>query len=449
MLTVTKCVIDRISSKLLSGWIVIVEDDITCKIESMYVSVSLFDNDEVNILQVLRFDISSERSGFHQIETSNRYRFTCNNVGASPDFAKLLLSAKILPTFVIELAGQAAKIVDIEIWEPILLAQKIFRLDENMLGAANAALELLDSASLQSQNGGVHLVSRGSLPDTDRLSLLQGRERVNCCVLTCANGASGYWPFFYRYYSKYLGAENIFLFTNKPHEFAGFKLGGLISTAIYDDRTRAYMFAHFRDTLAGLSERVLVCDVDEILVPFSPSMNLGEWIHERAKQFTIVYPIGIDVIFAEGESNFSLDVDVADQRSKGIYNSNLSKPNLFPAGTILSPGHHFCSVNPSAFTYTANELICFHLKYACPGISRTIARQVSETSYGDSNISKYALDTSTGIEHPALKSIASGARLMTLSDAGEANSQFVRLLKRDSFGLYVAQPKVGKNIIKI
>jgi hypothetical protein len=98
-------------------------------------------------------------------------------------------------------------------------------------------------------------------------------KRDPLCVVTYAQDAGAWFPYFYRYYSTIIGPQALYVITPKPTQFIGYQLGGLISAANlqFDNIARAYLQSALATGLHAYYEWSLVCDVDEFIMPYPGS----------------------------------------------------------------------------------------------------------------------------------------------------------------------------------
>jgi hypothetical protein len=333
--------------------------------------------------------------------------------------------------------------LNLEIWRPLSLAHEVSQLNSTEIGIFNDTSQALSESDIRN----LLFSENNSQYNPDPLGLINHVERQECAILTYANGSGGYWKYFYRYYSENFDSQNIYVITQNPLAFLDYKLGAVMKVPSYDDKVRAYLSSNFRLLLHCQYSHVLIVDVDEIIVPLN-GFSLSEWIAAYASRYEVVYPIGIDIVQLDSEQSFDNSFDVLSQRRYGIYNSNLSKPNLLPPGSLLSSGHHYSSVEPLPGKCDFSSLVCLHLKYACSDTSNSILATNLKTTYVDESIREYALATAALDSHPSLKK-AKKLPHLSLKSAIKQNHQYVFSLKKAVNGLYSARPVMGSSIIDL
>jgi hypothetical protein len=74
------------------------------------------------------------------------------------------------------------------------------------------------------------------------LSHSSTNKRAKLCVVTYANDADAWFPYFYKHYVELVGPQGIYVVTPMPELFNQYSLGGLItaSNLEYDDTARAF-----------------------------------------------------------------------------------------------------------------------------------------------------------------------------------------------------------------
>lgn len=210
------------------------------------------------------------------------------------------------------------------------------------------------------------------------------------CVISYANDSGAWFPYFYRHYVGIVGADSIFVVTPSPKAFDGFELGGLIScrNMPYDDRARARLISNIASGLQAYYEWTLVCDVDEMLIPYPCS---GKTFVEMldALPGAVSRARGFDVLQLANEDNFDLSVPIFQQRSAAIPNSAICKPHLARTPIIYSTGYHFCN-RRVPFESSGLGFVTLHLKWACKEMRRSLAEIVNRTEYTDPEIERYS-----------------------------------------------------------
>lgn len=181
-------------------------------------------------------------------------------------------------------------------------------------------------------------------------------------VITQAMSAGHYFPIWYRYYAREIGAANIYLITQdgRQNEFQGMELGGLMTypSQIFDDGPRCELITTFARGLLAFYDAGIIVDADEILVPDprQPGGILG-WLENHADPY--VTSIGIDLMQHTGEESLDARKPILAQRHHGYLTSSMCKTSLTRLPVNWGVGFHFASVYPRF-----NGMFLIHLKRA-------------------------------------------------------------------------------------
>jgi hypothetical protein len=230
---------------------------------------------------------------------------------------------------------------------------------------------------------------------------LQGAKRP-ACVITYANDSSAWFPYFYMYYSEIVEARSIYVITPNPQAFENYDLGGVISLDgfPYDDNARAQIVSGFAHGLLAFYQWTIVCDVDEIIIP-NPLSKKNFIESLQALEGATSITRGFDVVQLAGEPDFDFTKSVLDQRRWAVANSAMCKPHFARKPVVWSGGYHYCDYLP-IFEPWGSGFFTLHLKWACSGMRREVARIVEKTSYSDKFIATYSLDSVKQEVHPRL-----------------------------------------------
>jgi hypothetical protein len=129
-------------------------------------------------------------------------------------------------------------------------------------------------------------------------------------ALTQALSADFYFPAWYKYYSAQLGAENLFLITDRASKpaFSRFDLGGVYAypSLTYDEVDRINMVAGLVEGMLAFYEAAIVADTDEFLVP-DPRRYSG--IHDFLEKTKCLYSTAIGVDVVQGVDEPAINVD--------------------------------------------------------------------------------------------------------------------------------------------
>ena len=223
------------------------------------------------------------------------------------------------------------------------------------------------------------------------------------CIITYANAANGWFPYFFDYYKKIVGSESIYVVTPAPNEFMNLNLGGVLTTKnmVYDDFTRANFISNLATGLQNYYTWSLVCDVDEIVMP-DPRLGIGLLEFLKQKNEAVLVSLGLDVIEEATDLKFDFSKPIYEQRRLAIPNSALCKPHLARKAIKYSPGYHYCN-HKLGFDRFELGLLTLHLKFACSAIRAEVADIVSKTVYADVRIEEYSNVSVQRTHHPAFQ----------------------------------------------
>jgi hypothetical protein len=360
-------IIDSLNGNILSGWVacdgntdvqVIVEvDDI-----EVCVPVNLPRKD---------FDPTLQRYGFRAV------------------LPRDVTSSELLEGVVRARAQHLDKLVELSIWEPLKQAAELENIN---LSNFRTALRFV------APERRAKLVE--ALGDTKTWRQLDKKKKL--CVVTYANDASAWFPYFYEYYSQIAGPDAIYVVTPRPNSFADFLLGGVISLEglPYDDDSRAQIMSRLCQGLQAYYSWSLICDVDEIVVPHP---NGGLSFIEALDRLTCPTSIsrGFDIVQLEGEPDFDFSQSVLAQRRFGVASSGMCKPHLASIPVCWGTGYHYTNVRPH-FEPAGGGFLTLHLKWACNRVRMEVANIVQRTSYSTEFMAGYAHSSVVADRHPAL-----------------------------------------------
>jgi hypothetical protein len=216
-------------------------------------------------------------------------------------------------------------------------------------------------------------------------------ERGKLCVVTYANDATAWFPYFYKHYVELVGPHGIYVVTPAPQLFEQYSLGGLItaSNLQFDDRARAFLMSHLVTGLHAYYTWSIVCDVDEFIVPHPESKLTFLEILDSSKQ-GIMISRGLDILQAEGEPDFDLTQPILPQRRYAVPNTAICKPHLSSVPVIYSGGFHYCQEKVN-FSGPREGFLTLHLKWACGKMRNAVAEAVRKTVYSNKETADYAL----------------------------------------------------------
>ena len=293
--------------------------------------------------------------------------------------------------------------------------------------------------------------SRSILSQQQGDSALPARVRRQAAVITYANDANAWFPYFLSYYGRLFGVENIFVVTPVPEAFSDFGLGGVWSVKgfPFDDAARASMMSSIANGCRNYYVWSIVCDVDEIIEP-APwlGVNLREYL--STCEDSVLYTRGLDVLQSAAEPDFDFRLRTCEQRSMAIPNTALYKPHLARVEVNYSGGFHFCSRLPEAGSLRG-DLVTYHLKWACSSIRAEVQSSVMATSYSDVAIESYCRNSADPRgSHPSL-TLSSGEliRLDHPLMSQFSDESLGALCWAPERGLYVGDFKVAPFLVKI
>ena len=226
-------------------------------------------------------------------------------------------------------------------------------------------------------------------------------QRGLACVITYAQDADAWFPYFYRYYSRIVGPSALYVITPKPALFAGYELGGLISAANlqYDDIARAYLTSSLATGLHAYYEWSLVCDVDEFLAPYPGSGQNFQQALAASKEDVLLVR-GFDILQTSQNPDFDTSRPILEQRRFAVPNTALCKPHLSRVPIRYSGGHHYCQMRLN-FSPPRSGFITLHLKWACRTMRAAVTRVVQGTTYSSEETATYSLrSTAPETQHP-------------------------------------------------
>jgi hypothetical protein len=226
-------------------------------------------------------------------------------------------------------------------------------------------------------------------------------ERGLACVITYAQNADAWFPYFHAYYSRIVGPRALYVVTPKPQLFTNYELGGVISAANlqYDDIARAFLMSSLATGFHAYYEWSLVCDVDEFLAPYPGS---GQSLLEvlAVSQGDVLITRGFDVLQTSRDADFDMSRPLLEQRRFAVPNTAICKPHLSRIPIRYSGGYHYCEKRLD-FSPPGTGLVTLHLKWACRVMRNAVARAVRETVYASDDTATYASHSvAPEVEHP-------------------------------------------------
>lgn len=175
--------------------------------------------------------------------------------------------------------------------------------------------------------------------------------RRDLAICTRALSSGAYFDLWYRYYSKQVGPENLFVISISPNEaeFDSYELGGLLKLQSYpyDERQKARVFQHMLGLLLQTHRFVLICDVDEIIVP-EPGKYEGllDFIEKDGRPYFSC--IGFNVLHYKDEAPLELGRPiVGEQRSYARFASPMCKTCFTSIDFKVPATFHYVGLHPS------------------------------------------------------------------------------------------------------
>lgn len=178
----------------------------------------------------------------------------------------------------------------------------------------------------------------------------------------------------YEYYSKQVGAENLYVFShgndpkhreiaknanvmNLPRDVSMFKF----------DRRRWRMMSHLASGLLDYYNWMIVTDVDEIVVVDpNAAPTLVDYILENydapGVNLKNISPLGLELIHLPEEEPLAIEKNETILSQRRIFrpNANYSKPCLVAAPAVFGPGGHR---NNLGRRHLSDDLYLLHLKF--------------------------------------------------------------------------------------
>lgn len=161
-------------------------------------------------------------------------------------------------------------------------------------------------------------------------------------VVTMVHNETVFFPIWLRYYSRFFGAEDIYVLDNDTTD--GSTSGdGFVRRPVSHDRVdhtwMAETVQELQHELLESYDAVLVTDVDEIVIPRPERGDLGLYIDELNEDF--VNTIGYELVhLRDREPPIDLGRPILDQRRYWFANDAYDKPALAMVPLEWVPGFH-------------------------------------------------------------------------------------------------------------
>jgi hypothetical protein len=278
----------------------------------------------------------------------------------------------------------------LEIYKPIELFLQFSSL------ASDRQLNFISRIAPQIEKLFLHIQPSNVLVAKNRLTLPVHK----LCVISYANDAGAWFPYFYKHYVALVGETGVYVVTPKPESFDSYKLGGVITCANipFDDDARSQLISGIATGLQAYYRWTLVCDVDEIVMP-NPQSGLD--FFESLDMFDsqdVIVSRGFDILQMEDEEDFSFDLPVLEQRRFANPNMALCKPCLAKLPIQYSGGFHYCNYRLK-LPPLKEGFITLHLKFACKNIRKEVADIVKNMNFVLEKTADYCL---TSVSEQAL-----------------------------------------------
>jgi Glycosyl transferase family 2 len=161
-------------------------------------------------------------------------------------------------------------------------------------------------------------------------------------VLTMAHNEGVFLPIWLRYYSRFFGAEDIYILDHDSSDASTDRDGFVRIPVTHGSVDHTWMVRTIEGHQRELLDRydvVLVTDVDEIVAPRPECGTLGDYIDRLDEEF--VNCLGYEIIhLVDREGPFDPSRAVLDQRGYWFPNHAYSKPALAMEPSRWVPGFH-------------------------------------------------------------------------------------------------------------
>lgn len=278
---------------------------------------------------------------------------------------------------------------ELEFWEPLELAIRVHVLDKTVYQKFNNYCKFLQNFDVTTNNFSDFSKNDAQIKNNP------------LCIITYANAANGWFPYFLEYYKKIVGSQAIYVVTPVPNEFIHMNLGGIltIKNMVYDDSMRANFMSNLATGLQNYYTWTLVCDVDEIVMP-DPRLDMDLLEFIKQKSDAVLVSVGLDVVEEATDLKFDFSRTIQEQRGLAIPNSALCKPHIARTAIKYTPGYHYCN-HKLELDRSELGLLTLHLKFACSAVRAEVAGIVAITDYADDNIKEYSRMSIQSMQHPA------------------------------------------------
>ena len=194
-----------------------------------------------------------------------------------------------------------------------------------------------------------------------------GCKMSSVAVVTMAYNEKEYLPIWIEYYSKQVGANNLFIIDHGTEDGSTDNLKEVnvirIPRSPKDNDRRTKAVSEFCRFLLKWYDSVIHTDCDEIVVADPDQYSgIAEYCEKTEKK--VVTAIGLDVYqTSEDEPPLDIKVPVTKQRSFVRFSSSMCKPVLIKTPVDWSAGFHSCDSKVEF-----DHLFLFHMRYFDYGI---------------------------------------------------------------------------------
>jgi Glycosyl transferase family 2 len=169
-----------------------------------------------------------------------------------------------------------------------------------------------------------------------------GRERRSRALITMVHNEPVFLPIWLRYYSRFFGPEDIYVFDNESDD-GSIARGGFVRIPVRRRRVdHRWMLRTIQDLQHELLERydmVLATDVDEIVAPDPLWGTLGEYLDRFDEEW--VNCLGYELLHVRSEEPpLRLDEPILAQRRYWYFNDAYNKAALATMPMQWTPGFH-------------------------------------------------------------------------------------------------------------
>ena len=194
-------------------------------------------------------------------------------------------------------------------------------------------------------------------------------------VVTDAVSSAFYFPAWHKYYSRAVGAENLYLvlYGAVLQDFSSYELGGIWRMHTFNNISRTKMLSQICTLLLDEYDYVVRVDTDEFLVP-DPRLyaGLAEYLVKTRRSYITASGYNVAAHPDSEKIDFTKAIFKSQRQVCYPYDA-LNKTCVISSPTVWAPGFHFASVYPDF-----DHLYLFHLKYADIDMQLAIGEAVAD-----------------------------------------------------------------------